>query len=67
MPATITLVACGRPVGDLVGHRWLSGRSWPVIRVEEADDNTAVVFETGRAAWKAPWPAEWPADLEELS
>lgn len=58
LPATVALALCGRPVGSVVEHRWLTGQPWRVLSVEEVEDRTEIVFDTGRVRWAMPWRSE---------
>lgn len=59
LPETIATAMVGKPIQQLVQHRWLDETRWPVIDIEVGvfpDGSTAITFETGRAPWQMPSP-----------
>ncbi|MBW6528540.1 hypothetical protein KZ813_16985 [Sphingomonas sp. RHCKR7] len=56
LPESVAVAAEGRPVSDVLAHRWLSDSSWRVLRSRRAGTGMWMVVETGLAPFEMPWP-----------
>ncbi|MCP3732219.1 hypothetical protein M9978_17500 [Sphingomonas sp. MG17] len=63
VPATIANAAIGRPIDSLIDHRWLARTRWPVLRIDEGENRTSIIFETGRDPWSMPWSVYGNLDM----
>lgn len=55
LPAVVADGVRGRRIGEVVSHRWLDGREWPIVAVDDAgDDRTSIYFGTGNDCWVHP-------------
>jgi hypothetical protein len=54
LPNVVTSAVRGRRIGEMVSHRWLDEREWPIIAVEAGHGRSSIYFGTGEDDWSFP-------------